>query len=98
MADERHWFLLMYDVRDDKRLRAVHKICKRWGRAVQLSVFRVRGTERELARMEFELSKVLEVEDRLVLVRLCPGCVARIAVKGEPLTAFEMDVPTCKML
>lgn len=98
MAEERHWYLAIYDVRDDKRLRKVHKVCQAWGHPVQLSVFRVRGTDRELSRLEFELARVMEPVDRLLLVRLCPGCASRISVKGDQLQPFELDIPTCKVL
>jgi CRISPR-associated protein Cas2 len=98
MAEQRHWYLLIYDVRDDKRLRKVHKLCLAWGHPVQLSVFRVRGTERELARLEFELARVMEPEDRLLLVRLCPGCAGRVSVKGEQLEPFDLEIPNCRIL
>lgn len=98
MAEPRHWYLMIYDVRDDKRLRKVHKLCRAWGHPVQLSVFRVRGTERELARLEFELARVMEAEDRLLLVRLCPNCASRVSVKGEQLEPFDLAVPCCKIL
>lgn len=97
MAEPRHWHLIVYDVLDDRRLRQVHKICTAWGRAVQLSVFRVRGTARELARLQFELSQVLAAEDRLLIVPLCPGCSGRVIVKGDQLTPFDLEIPACKI-
>jgi CRISPR-associated protein Cas2 len=97
MAEPRHWHLIVYDVRDDKRLRRAHRVCTAWGRPVQLSVFRVRGTARELARLEHELSKVLAAEDRLLIVPLCGGCAGRIVVKGEQLAPFDLEIPACKI-
>ena len=98
MPEQRHWYLVIYDVRDDKRLRKAHKTCLAWGHPVQFSVFRVRGTDRELARLEFELARILEAEDRLLLVRLCPGCAGRAVAKGDQLEPFDLDIPTCKIL
>lgn len=97
MAEPRHWHLVVYDVRDDKRLRRVHRICTGWGRPVQLSVFRVRGTARELARLQFELAQVLEAEDRLLIVPLCAGCAGRIVVKGDQIAPFDLRIPSCKI-
>lgn len=97
MAEPRHWHFVIYDVLDDKRLRRVHKTCTAWGRPVQLSVFRVRGTARELARLQFELAKILAPEDRLLIVPLCPGCASRILVRGEQIAPFDLDVPPCKI-
>jgi CRISPR-associated protein Cas2 len=87
----------MYDVLDPVRLRHVHKICRSWGERVQLSIFRVRGTARELAHLEFELARVMEATDRLLLVRLCPGCASVVKVKGPQLEPFELEVPPCKL-
>jgi CRISPR-associated protein Cas2 len=98
MAEERHWHLVTYDVRDEGRLRKVRKVCRAWGQPVQLSIFRVRGTDRELARLQFELSRVLTSDDRLLVARLCPGCASRVVVKGEPLEPFDLETPTCKIL
>lgn len=97
MAEPRHWYLVVYDVLDATRLRRVHKICRGWGQRVQLSVFRVRGTAREMARLEFELARVMEATDRLLIVRLCPGCVSAIKVKGPQLEPFDLEVPPCKL-
>jgi CRISPR-associated protein Cas2 len=97
MAEPRHWYLVMYDVLDPVRLRHVHKICRSWGERVQLSIFRVRGTARELAQLEFELARVMEATDRLLLVRLCPGCASVVKVKGPQLEPFELEVPPCKL-
>lgn len=97
MAEPRYWNLVVYDVRDDKRLRRVHRVCSSWGRPVQLSVFRVRGTARELARLEHELAKILTEGDRLMIVPLCGGCAGRIVVKGETLAPFDLELPACKI-
>lgn len=97
MAEPRHWYLVVYDVLDPARLRKVHKVCRSWGERAQLSVFRVRGTARELARLEFELARVMDAADRLLVVRLCPGCAAAVKVKGPQLEPFVLDVPACKL-
>jgi CRISPR-associated protein Cas2 len=97
MAEPRHWYLVVYDVLDATRLRHVYKICRGWGQRVQLSVFRVRGTAREMARLEYELARVMEATDRLLIVRFCPGCVSAIKVKGPPIEPFDLEVPPCKI-
>lgn len=98
MAEPRHWYLFLYDVTDPKRLRRVHRVMTSWGAAVQLSVFRVRGTAREIERLRFELSKVMTEEDRLVVVRLCGQCVGRVTVRGRQLSAMEDEPPPFRML
>ncbi|MBI5496588.1 MAG: CRISPR-associated endonuclease Cas2 [Deltaproteobacteria bacterium] len=91
MAEPRHWHLVMYDVSGPAILRQVHKKLSAWGKPVQLSVFRVRCTARELEQLRFELAKIMGEEDRLMVVRLCPGCAARVMVRGDIPAPFEED-------
>lgn len=98
MAEPRHWFLFLYDVLEPDRLRRVHKILKAWGYPVQYSVFRVRGTSREVERLRFELAKQMETKDRLLVVRLCAGCASRVTMRGEQLSPLEPEPPPFKIL
>ena len=91
MAEPRHWHLVLYDVSDDKALRRVHRTLKDWGKPLQLSVFQVRCSARELERLRFELIQVMSEDDRLAIVRLCDGCAGRISVRGKPLTHFDNE-------
>jgi CRISPR-associated protein Cas2 len=98
MPEPRHLYVLAYDVSDPKRLRKVHKTMTAWGKPVQESVFRVRGTARELERLRFELARILDPGDRLMVVRLCAGCAGRVVVRGKDLEAFETEVAACRVV
>ncbi len=98
MAEPRHWHLVMYDVSDVKALRLVHKLLTAWGKPVQLSVFRVRCTARELERLRFEITKHLADEDRLMVVRLCTGCAGRVTTRGKMLSVSESEPPPFRIL
>lgn len=98
MPEPRHLYLLAYDVMEPKRLRKVHKTMVAWGEPVQYSLFRVRCTGRELARLRFELAEIMDQDDRLMVVRLCAGCAARVSVKGKDLVPFETEVTACRIL
>lgn len=95
MPEPRHWHLVMYDISDDEVRRDVHGLLSAWGHRVQYSVFRVRGTEREVERLRFELAKVIASTDRLMLVRLCEGCAQRVQVSGETLERWDLESPDC---
>ncbi|MBA3699432.1 MAG: CRISPR-associated endonuclease Cas2 [Planctomycetes bacterium] len=75
MADA-HWHLLSYDVRDDTRRRRAARILEGHGERVQYSVFRVHGTPRQLMRVQWELARVLQKEDSLLVIPV-PDAVAR---------------------
>lgn len=75
---ERHWHLVSYDVRDDKRRAKVAKCMEGYGERLQYSVFRTFLSTRALARLRWELSRILDQEDGLLVIRLCPHCQARV--------------------
>lgn len=98
MPEERHWHIVMYDVRADDRLRKTRKVLESWGSPLQYSVFRVRGTSRELERLRFELARVMEDEDRLMVVRLCPSCAGRVVVRGDDMPALDTEIPAFRIV
>jgi CRISPR-associated protein Cas2 len=99
MPEPRHWHIISYDVRDPKRLRKVYKILCAWGESLQFSVFRVRGTARELARLRFELARVVTPDDSLLVSRLCPGCASRLQVVGRSrIEELSLAADDCKIV
>ena len=54
------WVLIAYDITTDdkagrKRLRRVAKVCERYGRRVQKSLFECQGDDNTLQKLRFEL-------------------------------------------
>ncbi|WP_437589947.1 CRISPR-associated endonuclease Cas2 [Sorangium sp. So ce1000] len=98
MPEPRHWHLVVYDVSEPKALRKVHKVLSAWGKPVQYSVFRVRGTGRELARLRFELTGLIAPTDRLMVIRLCPDCATRVTVQGNDLTPLDLEPPPFRIV
>jgi CRISPR-associated protein Cas2 len=68
------WWLVCYDVRDEKRLRRTAKHMEGYGERVQYSVFRCWLTVREAERLRWELTQLLEAEDDVLLIPLCARC------------------------
>ena len=55
-----HWILIAYDITTDdkagrRRLRRVAKVCERYGRRVQKSLFECQGDDKTLQKLRFEL-------------------------------------------
>lgn len=91
----RRTFIVTYDIRDDKRLRKVFKICKGYGEHLQYSVFECDLTEAEKADMEARLRDVMNLkDDQTLFIDLGPA-----AYRGERvITALgqaysKIDVP-----
>ncbi len=83
MGEEHHWHLISYDIRDPKRWRPVYRLLKGYGESLQYSLIRCRLTSRQLERLRWELSCLLDPEDSLMVVRLCSGCAMRVDVQGS---------------
>jgi CRISPR-associated protein Cas2 len=77
-----HWHILAYDVRDDRRLRRTAKVLEGYGERLQDSVFRCKLSARQLERARWELARVLEPEDSLLIIPLCNGCSSRLNYHG----------------
>jgi CRISPR-associated protein Cas2 len=93
MAEERSWHLVSYDIREPKRWRRVYKLLKGYGRSVQYSVFRIRGTALTIERMRWELERLLEPEDELLVIPLCKRCAERISVRSTEGSWPEEEPP-----
>ena len=62
-----HWVLIAYDITTDdkagrRRLRRVAKVCERYGRRVQKSLFECQGDDKTLQRLRFELLDEIDEE------------------------------------
>ncbi|MGE0569602.1 MAG: CRISPR-associated endonuclease Cas2 [Dehalococcoidia bacterium] len=75
----RDWWLVSYDVRDDRRLRETARLLEGYGERVQYSVFRCQLTRTEIARLRWELEKLLEDVDDLLVIPLCSRCARSVS-------------------
>lgn len=72
------WYLVSYDIREPVRYRRAHKVIKGYGESVQYSVFRCKLSRQQLAGLRWELARILDEVDSLLIVGLCGSCVQRI--------------------
>jgi CRISPR-associated protein Cas2 len=80
---DRHWYLVSYDIRDQKRWRRAYRQFLGRGERIQYSLFRCRLNRTEMEALRWELETLLEEEDDLMFVHLCPSCAGRIQERGE---------------
>lgn len=83
-SSQRHWYLLSYDIRDDRRWRKSYKLLRGTGEHLQYSLFRCHLTRTEMAALRWKLEQILAKEDDLLVIDLCPGCAGRVEVRGAP--------------
>ena len=80
MPVDSKWYLVCYDVRDDKRLRKAAKLLEGYGERVQYSIFRCWLSRRQLERLRWRLSEELTTEDDVMFVPICERCVQGVVV------------------
>lgn len=80
---EKRWYLISYDIRAPKRWRHVYKKLVGRGEWLQYSLFRCRLTETEKESLRWELEQLLDDDDDMMFVYLCPGCAGRTVQRGR---------------
>lgn len=69
MKRRRH--VVAYDIRDQRRLRQVHKLLKGYGDSLQYSVFVCDVTTSELVDMKWQLGDIIhQFEDQVLIIDL----------------------------
>jgi CRISPR-associated protein Cas2 len=70
----RQVFVVTYDVAHPKRLRAVYRTMRAWGRHLQLSVFQCELTRMELVELRAALGRIIHhKEDQVLFVDMGPA-------------------------
>ncbi|MDY4066759.1 CRISPR-associated endonuclease Cas2 [Bullifex sp.] len=93
-----HYFIVTYDVCDEKRIKKVFKLCKNFGRPIQYSVFICRLSEENYEIFKSRLISIInEKEDQVMFIRLretSEGNIAKNAfsIIGKQISA---EIPNC---
>ncbi len=96
---EKHWHLVSYDVRDPRRLRQVAKKVEGYGERVQYSVFRCRLDNTMLEKLHWELNQIMEDEDDLLVIPLCPRCAGKVPIHSTgDQASWAEPAPTYKIV
>lgn len=85
------WYLVCYDIRDDHRLRRAAKKLEGTGERLQYSVFRCWLTPRDLQRLRWELTEILQSEDQALFIPICERCVKGILVTHSAHNQVKWD-------
>ena len=73
------WHLITYDIRDPKRLRNVAQKLEGYGTRIQYSVFRCRLDNQALEKLHWEINRILDDGDDLLVIQLCSACASKIS-------------------
>jgi len=64
-------WLIIYDIKNEKRLNKVAKIINEYGERVQKSVFECEANDKVIERIRTRVNKVIEQEDYIVYFEIC---------------------------
>lgn len=80
MRSKKVFYVVAYDVTDDRRRAKVVKQLERFGVRSNYSVFECLLTDVQYQRLQFSLSKIIcpEEKDRVVYYPICLNCYAKI--------------------
>lgn len=76
------FYIVSYDIPDDKKRGKVAKILLDFGTRVQYSVFECIMDDKLLEKMTAKLSKIISDEDSLRIYALCTRCEKAVKVLG----------------
>lgn len=81
---DRSFFLLAYDITDDKRRAKTAKLMESLGERVQGSVFEAWLTPAELQKIVTRSEKIMKMtEDSLRIYAVCEACRPRLKTMGQ---------------
>lgn len=93
MAHAKQFYVVAYDVSDDKRRGKVVKVLQRCGKRINLSVFECMLTEAQYRDMKNRLLEVCDrKKDHILIYPLCLNCFSKIENIAGNLSVTEETV------
>lgn len=87
---ERAFYILTYDIQDDRRRAKIAKLLEAIGERVQYSVFEAHLTAQELDKLLARAGKALDrAEDSLRVYLLCQACKPKLRLIGRAKPSAE---------
>ena len=72
----KNFWLVTYDITDQRRLRLVSKYLEGFGFRLQKSVFKLQVNEKDIERIKWEINKKLADEDNILYFKFCKNCAS----------------------
>ena len=79
-SPDRKFYVISYDVPEDRRRSKIHKLLTGYGTWVQYSVFECFLTDKELVQLKGKL--VNAAEDKVRIYSLCQPCLTKVEAIG----------------
>ena len=89
---DKSFYLISYDIADDRRRTKIAHALEGYGTRVQYSVFELWLSTSQLARLRKRLEKLVEEEGSIRIYCLCSTCQKTRQVLGEGEPSSQQDV------
>ena len=86
------FYIVSYDIPDDKRRNRVAKTLLDYGSRVQYSVFECIMDDKLMEKMFVRLSEVATEDDRIRIYSLCAKCESNVKIIGRGEITKDEDV------
>ena len=78
MSEEKQFYIVVYDISNDRRRTRLHNRLQDYGSPVQYSVFECILDAKQLARMKKMIKRTIkEQEDQVRIYHLCEACLQK---------------------
>lgn len=81
-------YIIVYDIRDDRRRNKIYKTMKDYATPVQLSVFEALLTKEKFVQLQYRLKRLMKSEDSVIFYRQCGKCRQDILRLGSTPTPY----------
>jgi len=86
------FFVITYDIEEDKRRNKIAKLLENYGVRVQFSVFEFKIDNNQIKEIIQKLSEIIEKEkDSIRIYRICEGCLKEITIIGSGEVTKDLD-------
>ena len=90
------FFLVAYDISDDRRLREIAKLMEAYGKRVQRSVFECSLSKQQIVGLIHESKmRMNRLEDKVQIYQLCRDCRDRFSLHSAAELSRDPDVWIC---
>jgi CRISPR-associated protein Cas2 len=82
--DGKNFYVIAYDITDNKRRNKVHDVLEGFGKWTQFSLFEVWVTKKQMLTLQQRLARHLNAdEDSVRFYPICAMCVSRVETVGS---------------
>lgn len=86
------YYVVSYDIQDDKRRAKVSKALKNFGERIQYSVFECVLNKRQFLRLKDQLERLIDSEtDSVIFYLLCHSCLKHLERYGQIRKSLDKE-------